>query len=173
MAQSVRKPCLAAAASFVVLALLIGRLAIAPLGWADVLGIAACAAAAGVFAALAFAYRPPDSAAVGRPLVPADLADQILAAVDARLPVDAGRHSGQVPSARLVVQSEPPAAPLAPAGSRPALSTDDVTPSSANAKPRLGRGLAGLIHHPAALASSSTPPAGETTAPAPDHPAAA
>ncbi len=134
MVLSARHACLLAAALFAGLALLIARLAVAPLGAADLLGIAACAAAAGAFATLGFTNRPAALSSEA-------LAAQVAAAVEARL--------------------RPAATPAQPeagaADSRPPLTAAEIPAPAAGAKPRLGRGLAGLMHHPSALAKPPAP----------------
>lgn len=151
MAQSAQKPCLAAAALFVGLALVIARLAVAPLGAADLIGIAACAAGAGSFATLAFTLSPrPVSAnaasSSAQGLDASALATQIAAAVDARLTASGDRRQEEIlraAQAARPAQTEPAA---------PTLTADQIAAPTA-AKPRLGRGLAALMHHPAALTS--------------------
>jgi hypothetical protein len=153
MAPSARKPCLAAAAFFAGLALLIARLAVAPLGAADLLGIAACAAAAGAFATLAFAHRSAAPA-----LSNEALADQISAAIEARLSASDDRRRDDLLRAAQAARPDP---------SAPALTTDAISAPSASAKPRLGRGLAGLMHNPSALRArpaDAPPPADDRAA---------
>lgn len=122
MVLSARHACLSAAAVFAGLALLIARLAVAPLGAADLLGIAACSAAAGSFATLAFALRAPEPR-----VAPAAAAN-----------------------------AEPR---LGLSDSRPPLTVAEIPPPPATARPSLGRGLAGLMHHPSALSSRPSSPA--------------
>ncbi len=142
MAQSAQKPCLAAATLFAGLAVVIARLAVAPLGAADLIGIAACAAGSGAFATLAFTLAPRAAQAN------AALADQIATAVDARLAAAGERRQEEMLRAARAarpapVQTEPPGAAL----------TSDQISAPGTAKSRLGRGLAGLMHHPSALVS--------------------
>jgi hypothetical protein len=145
MVLSARHACLIAAALFVGLALLIARLAVAPLGAADLVGIAACAAAAGAFATLAFTLRPASIPATAGAIDTDALASQVAAAVEARLrpAVAAGN-------------AEPP---LGSSDSRPPLTAAEIPAPAASAKPRLGRGLAGLMHHPSALSKAPAAPA--------------
>jgi hypothetical protein len=158
MAPTARKPCLAAAAFFAALALLIAHLAVAPLGAADLLGIAACAAAAGAFATLAFTLRPA-SLPAAPVLDPAALAEQISAAIELRLAASEDRRRDE-----LLRAAQAAASMSAPADSRAPLSTDDIPASAVTAKPRLGRGLASLIHNPSALAKPApAAPSDEST----------
>jgi hypothetical protein len=132
MPTPARNPALVAAAIFTVLAGLIAKLAIAPIGAADLLGISACAAAAGASATLAFT-RPGLSAA--------DL-EKITATVTAALTaVEAARRAEQ----HAAIAATTPAR---------VLDADHLPAPSANAKPRLGRGLLGLMQSPTALAAA-------------------
>lgn len=153
-----RKPALVAAVFFAALAVLVARLAVAPLGPTDLLGIAACAAAAGVFATLAFI--PPSS--VGAPkaeihphntgigLRPADL-EEFATRMETRL---AATVAAALADAEETRRAEIRASVAASTPPRQ-LDTDAIT--SAGAKPRLGRGLLGLMHAPAALATTAKP----------------
>jgi hypothetical protein len=177
-----RHACLAASVLFLGLALLIARLAVAPLGAADLLGIAACAAAAGAFATLAFTLRPESSAAAPVAIAPvapaaapvldtAALAEQIATAVDARLAASEERRREELLRAAASAASSNA---TSPSDSRPPLSTDHLgAPAAASAKPRLGRGLASLIHNPAALAAKPPAPESEPRAGGEDERAAA
>lgn len=150
MAQSAQKPCLAAAALFAGLALVIARLAVAPLGAADLVGIAACAAGAGAFAALAFTLRPVgDVATETASFDHSALADQIAAAVDARLAAAGDRRQEEILRAAQAARPAPAESPA------PAPTSDQISAPAA-AKPRLGRGLAALMHHPSALTSPAS-----------------
>ena len=159
MASSAQKPCLAAATLFAGLAVVIARLAVAPLGAADLIGIAACAAGSGAFATLAFTLGPRPASANAAPhstrgIDAAALAEQIAATIDARLAAAGERRQEEMLRAALAarpapVQTEPPGAAF----------TSDQISAPGTAKPRLGRGLAGLMHHPSALVS----PAPENT----------
>lgn len=121
-----KTPCLAASAVFALAALLIARLALAPLGAADLLGVAACAAAAGAAAALAFAVRPGarDDAALAE-MIAAKVAEALAAAEIRR--EDSAR--------RATTEAVPLSAPVVTVG--------EITPGAG--KSRLGRGVAGLI----------------------------
>lgn len=123
-------PCLAAAAVFTLAALLIARFAISPLGPADLLGIAACAAAAGAAATLAYAPRPPareDDALVEK--IAERAAQRVTAALDAT-------PARREPTTDLAAD--------APAAGTVTSITDLPAPGAAG-KSRLGRGVAGLI----------------------------
>lgn len=149
-----KSPCLIAAAAFVALAVLIGSLAAAPLGAADLVGISACAAAAGVFATLAFTLRVPAPPVVIRetsaaPVAPAAQsagldATELSALLDERLAAAfaAADEKRRAEVAAAVAATTPARAVEAAAVPAPA----------AGAKPRLGRGLLGLMHSPEALA---------------------
>ncbi len=146
MPSPARKPCLAAAALFAALALLIAKLALAPLGAADLLGISACAAAAGAFATLAFALRAqtPGSAEQLHILRDEDLA-KITATVTAALTAaDAARRAEQ----QAAITATTPAR---------VLDTDHIPAPPPGSKPRLGRGLLGLMQSPSALAATVKP----------------
>lgn len=144
-----KTPALLAAAFFALLALFIARLAVAPLGPADLLGIAACACAAGAAAAFPFALdyarasAPPPSpaaqaagpspealAAALAPHLSAPLANAVAAAVTASLTQAESDRRAEI----LRAVAETPAR---------AIDTDDL--SAPSGKTRLGRGLAGLI----------------------------
>ena len=157
MSSPATKPCLAAALVFAALAVLIARFAVAPLATSDLLGIGACAAAAGAAATLAFTLRQPASrpAASAIPtLDTAALATQIAAAVDTRLAASADHRRDELLRAASAASTQPANIP----------DTDAIT-APAGAKPRLGRGLLGLMHAPSAI-TSPLPPSG--TAPAAD-----
>lgn len=142
MPTPARKPCLVAAAFFAALALLIAKLALAPLGAADLLGISACAAAAGTFATLAFTLRAPAPEDTG--LSAADL-EKITATVTAALTAaEAARRAEQ----QAAIDATTPAR---------VLDADHLSAPSAGAKPRLGRGLLGLMQSPSALAAATKP----------------
>jgi len=153
-----RKPALVAAVFFAAVAVLVARLAVAPLGPADLLGIAACAAAAGVFATLAFippssvrapkAETHPHNTEIG--LRPADL-EEFAARMETRL---AATVVAALADAEETRRAEIRASVAASTPPRQ-LDTDAIT--SAGAKPRLGRGLLGLMHAPAALATTAKP----------------
>jgi hypothetical protein len=168
MAQSARKPALAAAAFFVALAVLIARLAVAPLGAADLIGIAACAAAAGAFATLGFCQLAPASTQAPGELChqlgdksPLD-AEALAARLEARLAATVSATLAAAESARRAEQEAAIAATTPPR----ALDTDAIPAPAAGAKPRLGRGLLGLMHSPSALTSAakSTPAAPSVSA---------
>ena len=117
MVFTARHACLSAAALFAGLALLIARLAVSPLGAADLLGIAACSAAAGSFATLGFMLR-----------------------------------ATELPTPRVSVEPDAPEP-------TPPLTISEIPAPSPSARPSLGRGLAGLMHHPSALSKPPAPPA--------------
>jgi hypothetical protein len=138
MPTPARKPALAAAAIFAALALLIAKLALAPLGAADLLGISACAAAAGAFATLAFTLRTP---ATENPGLSATDLERITAALIA---AEAARRAEQ----QAAIAATTPAR---------VLDVNHLSAPSARAKPRLGRGLLGLMQSPSALAAATKP----------------
>jgi hypothetical protein len=149
MPSPARTPALAAAAFFAALALLIAKLALAPLGAADLLGISACAAAAGAFATLAFTLRPlPENAGLQPGLRDQDL-EKIAATVNATV-------ATALAAAESARRAEQLAALAATTPAR-ALDTDHIPAPSAGAKPRLGRGLLGLMQSPSALATAAKP----------------
>ncbi len=150
MPSPAQKPCIAAAAFFAALALLIAKLAIAPLSAADLLGISACAAAAGAFATLAFTLRAAPTAQ--QPGLRDHDLEKISATVTAAL--------AAAEAARRAEQQAAIAATTPPRG----LDTDAIPAPSAGAKPRLGRGLLGLMQSPSALAATPKP---AITSPAP------
>lgn len=153
MPSPARTPCLAAAALFAALGVLIAKLALAPLAAADLLGISACAAAAGAFATLAFT-RPWN--AEPRPGFAAADLEKITATVAAALAAaEASRRAEQQAA---ITATTPPRA----------LDSDAIAAPPTGAKPRLGRGLLGLMQSPSALARPvhATPasgPAAEST----------
>lgn len=138
-----KTPFFAAAVFFAALAALVAWLGIAPLGAAELLGISACAAAAGSALAFPFAVDFVRQLKTDQPPLAAAPSAEALAAHIAEL-LEEKR------------QSELHAALAATPTRR--IDTDSVA-STAGAKPRLGRGLLGLMHDPAAI----TPPA--STAP--------
>ena len=163
-----KTPFLAAAALFLGVAALVFALAIKPLGLAELLGLLACVAASSTFATLPFALDfarttassnvtsvPPAPEAIDTEKLAAQVADL----VEARLAAADQRRQDEIIRAALAARSaiEPPAAPPSPSSDR----TSAPSPAS---KPRLGRGLASLIHNPAAL---SRPELGEEPKPAP------
>lgn len=176
-AHPAKFPCLIAASVFAALAALIGWLASAPLGAADLVGISACAAAAGAFGTLAFALRAPapamaeekfsTSAESTAPVAVAPVVVQpaefdttkLSALLDERLAAAfaAADEKRRSEVAAAVAATTPPRAIEAAAVPAPA----------AGAKPRLGRGLLGLMNSPEALARSSTPAVGPESATAP------
>lgn len=158
-----KTPFLAAAAFFLAAAALVLALSIRPLGAAELIGLLACVSAASVFAtipfSLDFARRSPverSAPAAAAPLIdPAALAEQISAAVESRLAAAEDRRRDELLRAAAAAAA---ASTAAPSGSRPPLDTDQINaPASTAAKPRLGRGLASLIHNPSALAKPSAP----------------
>lgn len=166
MSHSVTKPCLAAALVFTVLAFLIARFAVAPLAVSDLLGIAACAAAAGASATLAFTLRAPAPSvlpAAAPNLNTAALAAEIAAAVDARLASSADHRRDELLRA---------ATSAATTQNLPPPDTDTIA-APTGAKPRLGRGLLGLMHAPGAITPSPAPAAPPSATPEDDTRAAA
>lgn len=174
-------PFLAASGFFCVLAGFIAHSAIRPLGAADLLGLGACVAAASVFAAIPFVIdfalrldagrqpvaSPPtvDPAPDSTPPSPPSpspelLADLVASAVDARLAAALPAWSERLAAALSASEEKHRedilrtlAAHQSPPLPRP-LDTDAIT-APVGAKPRLGRGLLGLMHGPGAI----TPPA--------------
>jgi hypothetical protein len=136
-APSAKTPFLAAAAFFGALAGFVAWLAIKPLGAAELLGIAACCAAAGATASFPFAT---DFARRLTPAPPAVCAETLAARVAELL--DEKRQT----EIRAALATTPPRAS--------GLDTDTIS-APVGGKPRLGRGLLGLIHAPTAI----TPPA--------------
>lgn len=147
MSSPARKPCLVAAAFFAALALLIAKLAIAPLGAADLLGISACAAAAGAFATLALTL--PGNAGLQPGLRDHDL-EKISASVTAALA--AADESRRAEQQAAIAATTPPRA----------LDTDAIPAPASGSKPRLGRGLLGLMQSPTALAAAKPAPAADS-----------
>ncbi len=181
-----KTPFLAAAALFLGVAALVFALAIKPLGVAELLGLLACVGAASAFATIPFVLdfarrlpAAPASVAVAIPAAPASpgidadqLAAQVAAAIDVRLSATLPALSSQI-VAELAAAEEKRRAELqaALAAATPARPVDSDTVSApAGAKPRLGRGLLGLMHAPSAL-TAKTP--GEAPASSEDERAAA
>lgn len=185
-----KTPFFAAAAFLLGAALLVGILAIRPLGAAELIGLLACVSAASVFAAIPFvvdftrrldaARRPapaPVVIAAPAPAGPsaAELSAQIAAAVDARLAAALPVFTNQL-SATLAAAEETRRAEIFRAfAATPAATIDSSTINApAGAKPRLGRGLAGLIHGANAITSSApAAPSPDDQTEAPDQRAAA
>jgi hypothetical protein len=162
-----KAPFLGAAAVFLAVAGLVFALAIKPLGAAELLGLFACIAAASAFATIPFAIdfarasTPPatqgtssspsaaPAASDPAPQIDTDkLAAQIADIVEARLAaLDQRRHDEIL---RAAIAARP--APVEPSSASPVLNSDQIAAPASTAKPRLGRGLASLIHNPAALA---------------------
>jgi hypothetical protein len=160
-----RRPCLAAALVFSALAILIARFAVAPLGASDLLGIAACAASAGAAATLAFTLRAPTpsvlTAATAPALDTAALVAQIAAAVDTRLAASADHRRDELLRAAYAASTQ----------SLPTPDTDTIA-APAGTKPRLGRGLLGLMHAPSAITLPPAPAAPSSATPEDDTRAA-
>ncbi len=187
-----KTPFLSAAALFLGVAALVFALAIKPLGAAELVGLLACVAAASVFATIPFvvdhtrrsiafpreipAATPPLSTSTAPALDADRLAAQIAAAVesavDARLASTLPDLAAQI-TASLAATEEKRRAELqaALAATTPARPVDSDTVSApAGAKPRLGRGLLGLMHAPSALTAKAP---GEAPASSEDERAAA
>ena len=154
-----KTPFLAAAALFLGVAALVFALAIKPLGAAELLGLLACAAAAAVFATIPFArasaapaVSPVSPVAPVAPVAEAidteKLAARVADLVEARLAAVDQRRQDEIIRAALAARP----APAEPPAVSPAPNSDQISAPAASAKPRLGRGLASLIHNPAALA---------------------
>lgn len=174
-----KTPFLAAAAVFIAVAALILALAIKPLGLAELIGLLACVSSASIFATIPFAIdharrteasrrapsEPPHPAAGA--LDAEQLADRVATAVDARiasaLPSLAAQITAELNAAEDRRRAELQTALAASAPARP-VDADTVT-APTGAKPRLGRGLLGLMHAPGALAAKPA------AAPSPDSPA--
>ncbi len=172
-------PFLAAAALFWLLAGFIARVAIRPLGAADLLGMGACVAAGAAFATIPFvvdftrrleAGRHRDPAAGQQPAAPVPqpapqlsaeaLAAHIAAAVDARLTAALPAWTGQLAAALASADEKRREEILKAVAATPARQIDtDAVSVPAGTKARLGRGLLGLMHAPGAI----TPPAPEPT----------
>ena len=164
-----KAPFVAASALFCVVAVLIGSFAIKPLGAAELLGLLACVASASISATIPFvldfarradAARGFASAAQPAPTLdtPA-LSAQVAAAVEARLaaalPELAAQITASLAAAEEKRRAEFEAALAAATPPRP-FEAEAIT-APPGAKPRLGRGLAGLMHHPSALAKPPAP----------------
>lgn len=170
-----KAPFLAASGLFCAVATLIGLLAIKPLGAAELLGLLACVAAAAIFATIPFVLdfaRRADAARVAAPapqpapapavaptqppaLDAAALSTEIASAVEARLSAALPELAAQI-TASLSAAEEKRRAELqaALAAATPPRPVDaDAVSAPAGAKPRLGRGLLGLMHSPSALAA--------------------
>lgn len=155
-----KTPFLAAAALFLGVAALVFALAIKPLGAAELLGLLACAAAAAVFATIPFAldFARASAAPAVSPVSPVapvaeaidteKLAARVADLVEARLAAVDQRRQDEIIRAALAARP----APAEPPAVSPAPNSDQISAPAASAKPRLGRGLASLIHNPAALA---------------------
>ena len=130
-APHTKTPFLGAAAFFGALAGFIAWLAIKPLGAAELLGIAACSAAAGAVAAIPFAV---DFARRLQPAPPTVCAETLAARVSELL--DEKRQT----EIRAALAATPPR-----------VIDSDTVASPAGTKPRLGRGLLGLMHAPGAI----------------------
>ncbi len=184
-----KTPFLAAAALFLGVATLVFALAIKPLGAAELVGLLACAAAAAAFATIPFVLdfarssypspapvSAPLQAAPAQPAAPAidadQLAAQVAAAIDVRLAAALPQLAAQI-AAELSAAEERRRAELQAtlAATTPARPVDaDAVSAPAGAKPRLGRGLLGLMHAPAALAAKPGPTADATPEPAAPEP---
>jgi hypothetical protein len=159
-----KAPFFAAAVFFLFAAALILALAIRPLGAAELIGLLACVAAAAVFVTIPFAVDFTRQGIRGNAeprldLISAALAEQISAAVEARLAASEERRREELLRAAAAAAT-PARSVAAPASARPLPSVDDIAPPAASAKPRLGRGLSSLIHNPSALTRPAPAPAG-------------
>ncbi len=168
-----KAPFVAASALFCVVAVLIGSFAIKPLGAAELLGLLACVASASISTTIPFALdfaRRADAtrgfASGARPAAqPAPTLDtsalsaEVAAAVEARLsaalPELAAQITASLAAAEEKRRAEFQAALAAATPPRP-FEAEAIT-APPGAKPRLGRGLAGLMHHPSALAKPPAP----------------
>ena len=183
-----KPPFLAAAGFFGLLAGFIAHTAIRPLGAADLLGMGACVAAAASLVTIPFALdfarslETRSETAFARAPVPVDvpppapvpafspeaLQQAVGAAVEAHLAAALPAWSEQLAAALAAAEEkhrEEVLRALTAANAAPVRTPDtDAIAAPAGAKPRLGRGLLGLIHGPGAI----TPPA----APAPERDAA-
>jgi len=168
-----KTPALLAATLFALIALLIANLAVAPLGPADLLGIAACACAAGASACFPLAFNigrastpsaPPSApppATVPPGPAPTASEDILATRLAERLtPELAATVTTALNSALAQAETERRAEVLRALADTPAraIDTDDLAPPSG--KTRLGRGLAGLIQG-TSLKASPTPPASD------------
>ncbi len=140
---SAKTPFLASAGFFSALAGFIAWLAIKPLGAAELLGIAACAAAAGAAAAFPFAV---DFARRLTPTPPPVCAETLAARV-----------------AELLDEKRQTEIRVAVAATPTRTIDSDTVATPAGTKPRLGRGLLGLMHAPGAISPPppATPPPGD------------
>ncbi|MBC8011913.1 MAG: hypothetical protein H7067_17640 [Burkholderiales bacterium] len=167
-----KTPFLAAAALFLGVAALIGALAIRPLGAAELLGLLACTAAAAVFATIPFAIDLTRRLDANRVLIksepitdqpatevcnpygyksaldPEALAASIATAVEARLDarLAAAEETRRAEIQAAIAATTPPRIHDADTIAPPASAASSAT--GASAKPRLGRGLLGLMHAP-------------------------
>ncbi len=180
----VKTPFLAAAAFFLGVGALIGALSIRPLGVAELLGLHACVAAAAAFATIPFTLEFAHRHAAGRsapgiaehPLglsttdqekLATDLAASlsatveatVTAALEARLAAALPAFTAQLATALAAADDKRrddilrAITATTPAPARP-LDIDSMPAPAPGAKPRLGRGLLGLMHAPSAI----TPP---------------
>ncbi len=186
-APSVAKPpFLAAAGFFCLLAGFIAHAAIRPLGTADLLGMGACVAAAAILVTIPFALefarrlesrREPNLAAGGPAsapspspaLSPEALQELVSAAVEARLAAALPAWSERLASALAASEQkhrEEVLRALTAGNAAPARAPDtDAISAPAGAKPRLGRGLLGLIHGPGAITTPASSSGTENDAP--------
>ncbi|MCX6936520.1 MAG: hypothetical protein NTU80_01275 [Verrucomicrobia bacterium] len=136
-APSAKTPFLAGAAFFSALAGFIAWLAIKPLGAAELLGIAACSAATGAAATFPFAVDFARRLTVTPPTVCTEtLATRV---------------------AELLEENRQTEIRAAVAATPPRVIDSDTVATPAGTKPRLGRGLLGLMHAPGAVTPPPTP----------------
>lgn len=167
-----KTPFLAAAALFLGVAGLVFAFAIKPLGAAELIGLLGCVAAASAFATIPFVldFARRSQVAIPPALAPAapvpstvdagQLAAQVADLVEARLAAAEDRRRDDILRAALAARPAPVEQPASAEAPRP-LDADQIAAPAA-AKPRLGRGLASLIHNPSALAKPAAPsPAGD------------
>ncbi len=192
-----KTPFLVAAVSLLAVAVLVGVLAIRPLGATELLGMFGCVAAAAVFAAIPhvvdFTRRldasrpravespmpapPPPAPRIDAALLAAEVSAAVEARIEAATPTLNARIAETVAAAVAAAfaaaeekrRAEVEAALVATTPPR-ALDADAVPVSAPGARPRLGRGLLGLMHGAGAL-SRPDGAAGPTDRPAQTEPA--
>lgn len=160
-----KAPFLGASALLCAAAVLIGVVAIRPLGAAELLGLLVCVGAASACATIPFVIdftRRLD--ATRAPAAPAQISAAPAPAPAPAPQIDSAQLAAQVAEiveARLAAAEDRRRAELqaALAAATPARPVDSDTVSApAGAKPRLGRGLLGLMHAPGAIAAKPADP---------------
>jgi hypothetical protein len=183
-ATGTKAPFFFAAGLWLTAAGLIAGLAVRPLDWPDVLGVVACTSAAAVFVTIPFVVdfvrrldgaRTPvavgsvaagaSSASLPSASIPAsasvELSGKISALVDAHLAAALPVFTAQLAAASAEAEEKRRAEVLASvAATTPArvIDADALPATTPGTKPRLGRGLLGLMHAPGALSSRPVAP---------------